>query len=98
MTLQDGQALLARITYKPGHTFTLTHNELGVHMSPVDAIDKQDTVTIGFRHRCTITEMDHTSFVLAVWRLVLAWETHELCEWLQLDNKRIINPHTLAHL
>lgn len=103
MTLDDAQAILARVTYKAGSTFSLTLNKydckirLGLHQPIKDTQPSAmggETLTIGW-----IISLHHIQteqqFLFLVKEVVQRWEFHESMEWLKIDGQLIYNPHSM---
>lgn len=100
MTRAELEALLARITYKPG-----TRCDIGpaydyvlirITHSVLDACNAADPTPIPVANHLRLDSLEHLTerhvlqFIESAYR---SFEQHEVDEWLKLDGKHINDPH-----
>jgi hypothetical protein len=97
MTPAEARAILARITYKPGHRFRLV-GELSVVMEAelVDATWPACNISLCFVKPINLYDLPlwkEYDLLQHVKRLCAYAEDHEIKEWLKLDGKCVDEPH-----
>ena len=93
MTEQEAKAVLARMSYKPGHTFSLDGGHVSLHApEQPNVVPGLKPVTLTFHARVPYWTLTEARFVLAVRTIVEQAERHEMNEWLHLDGVPLVTP------
>lgn len=97
LTIAETQAHLAKLTYKPGWSFSAYEglfegHHIVIRTNVEDSYHPGEKVTLDIRSPLPpfqdILDLEHW----LIWRLSII-ETHEAREWLQKDGKPIFDPH-----
>lgn len=104
LSLEQVQAVLARVTYRPGWTFAARHGRVegnpdltgGLHLTirgmVEDAFDPGHTTVLDVQVPLPPLADEAQLLALLQWRL-LRVETHESREWLRVDHRIYDSPH-----
>lgn len=91
---EEIEEIISRLSYKPDWTISLKNNELEILSSLVPDANKPWPAMKRLEHLIKIPEfIFEKQLVLFVRERIIVTETHEVDEWLKLDNENIVNPH-----
>lgn len=94
MTLDEAQAILARVSYKPG--FKLSATEAHIHVDGVflDVTATSHAASFAFSLKVDWDLIHQETQVMHLLHyMIRRWEEHEIDEWLKLDDRRLYDPH-----
>ena len=101
MSLEEAEAVLKRVSYKPGYHFEISAIGLRVDLMLVqlqrpdaDGGDRKLDLVC----RCPLPadqleSLDEAGLIMLVSQQAAWLELHEMDEWLRLDGKRLREPH-----
>lgn len=102
MEFEQAEAVLKKVRYKPGWSFTLVRGPIGIaqggclrirHVEPNARDFSGDSIVINNQEMVNYGQMDEKQFLLTLKSCIQHAEFHELEEFFEFDGQRIWEPH-----